>query len=187
MSSSKPDKQEPPMPAQKGHSSLFDFLQSLYTWFVRHLYVQKLDSYRPASAAGLRKSVIKQLQQHIERPHEAKHNSVVADSCPPGQVCKPATGREISPENRDSGLGQSFHDRHLAGAHHGMAEKLVKSAWEHLHTSMRTSAAGDRAAAKLHLDILDSALTELAHFIPEDEYRSLLDRMETELRRIGET
>lgn len=175
------------MLAQDNHSSLSDYLQSLYTWFARYLFHQQRGSYRPVTTKGMRKSVIRQLRQHIKQnPPPGQIRVQVSGRNPEGQIYRPDKSEKTGSAIQDvHGLGHSFHQRHLGGIHHGMAEKLIKSAWEHLHTTIRSTGAGDKSTAKLHLDILDSALQELPHFMEEEEYKALLAEMEAELQRAG--
>lgn len=180
------DKKKKSIPAYKEGSSLAELLQSMYSWFARHLYFQKLASYRSSAPSGMRKSVIRQLQEHINQPKVETPDIHAVDNCPPGQACKPDAGKDLKPDPETiSGLGQSFYEHNLNVAYHGMAEKLIKSIWEHLHATVRYSREGDRESAKLHLDILDSALNEVAHFMQEDDYRVLIQDIDKELQSLN--
>jgi hypothetical protein len=63
--------------------------------------------------------------------------------------------------------------------------KLVQSALDHLHTSIRYAKAGDAEAARLHADIMNSALKEAGNYASENEYRELVSILDKELNRLS--
>ena len=59
-------------------------------------------------------------------------------------------------------------------AHPYMGDKLKKSAWEHIHSTIRHAKLGHVEMAKLHADIAGHALEEVAHYIKDEEYSELI-------------
>lgn len=62
--------------------------------------------------------------------------------------------------------------------HPYMGDKLKKSAWEHIHCTIRYARQGNVAMAKLHADIAGHALEEAVHFIKDEEYSELILEIE---------
>lgn len=63
--------------------------------------------------------------------------------------------------------------------------KLVQSALDHLHTSIRYAKAGDPESAHLHASIMNSAVKEAAHYAAANEYQDLVEILEKELNRLS--
>lgn len=62
--------------------------------------------------------------------------------------------------------------------HPYMGDKLKKSAWEHIHCTIRYARQGNDAMAKLHADIAGHALEEAVHFMKDEEYSELVFEIE---------
>lgn len=62
--------------------------------------------------------------------------------------------------------------------HPYMGDKLKKSTWEHIHSTIRYAKQGNMAIAKLHADIAGHALEEAAHFLNDEEYSDLVFQVE---------
>jgi hypothetical protein len=58
--------------------------------------------------------------------------------------------------------------------HPYMGDKLKKSAWEHIHCTIRHARLGHIDMAKLHADIAGHALEEAAHYMSDEEYSELI-------------
>lgn len=62
--------------------------------------------------------------------------------------------------------------------HPYMGDKLTKSAWDHIHCTIRHARQGHIDMAKLHADIAGHALEEAAHYMEEQEYSKLVFEIE---------
>lgn len=58
--------------------------------------------------------------------------------------------------------------------HPYMGDKLKKSAWEHIHSTIRHARLGHSEMATLHTDIAGHALEEAAHYMKDEEYSELI-------------
>ena len=65
--------------------------------------------------------------------------------------------------------------------HHGMGEKLKDSIWIHMNASVQCALKGDGSSAKMHADIADYAFKEIAHYMPEEEYLELTEKINNRL------
>jgi hypothetical protein len=83
-------------------------------------------------------------------------------------------------------FSQALSERHSTDILNNTAgHKLVQSALDHLHTSIRYAKAGDAEAARLHADIMNSALKEAGNYASENEYRELVSILDKELNRLS--
>lgn len=83
-------------------------------------------------------------------------------------------------------FSQALSERHTTELLHNTAgHKLVQSALDHLHTSIRYAKAGDPESAHLHASIMNSALKEAAHYASENEYQELVQILDKELNRLS--
>lgn len=60
-----------------------------------------------------------------------------------------------------------------AELHPAIKEKLKRSIWEHINAATQCALRGDRRNAKMHVEIASYAFKEIAHYMPEDQYRAL--------------
>jgi len=65
--------------------------------------------------------------------------------------------------------------------HPGIKEKLERSAWEHLHASIRHARQGENETARIHADIAHYACNELAHYLSEKDYQCFTSELEKHL------
>jgi hypothetical protein len=94
-----------------------------------------------------------------------------------------STDRPVMTPNSFS---QALSERHSTDLLHNTAgHKLVQSALDHLHASIRYAKAGAVESAHLHSDIMNSALKEAANYATENEYRELVAILDKELSRLG--
>lgn len=62
-----------------------------------------------------------------------------------------------------------------------MGDQLRESAWSHLHSALLYARQGDAGRAKLHADIAHQALKEAAHYLSEEDYETLSNKLEEAL------
>ena len=94
-----------------------------------------------------------------------------------------ASNRSVAVPNSFSHALSESHTTDLL--HNTAGHKLVQSALDHLHTSIRYAKAGNAEVAHLHADIMNSALREAEHYATENEYRELVQILDKELNRLS--
>lgn len=115
--------------------------------------------------------------------NEAAHeqDTMASPTVPPHMVQPAAHSdlhREISRERIDE-LSKYFKARTKGDElHPPIREKLEHSVWEHIHSTIRCARQGDKANAKMHLNIATAACKELGHYMDEEEYRAFVARAE---------
>jgi hypothetical protein len=60
----------------------------------------------------------------------------------------------------------------------GVVDKLIASAWEHIHSAIRFARRGEADKAKLHADIAGHALEEVSHYLEDEEYSDFVNQIE---------
>lgn len=65
-----------------------------------------------------------------------------------------------------------------------LSEKLQNSTWEHIHTAIRLAHQGDQKNARLHADIANNALKEVAHYMTREGYKELVGEIHRELSKL---
>lgn len=107
------------------------------------------------------------------KPHFSEQNVLKVDS-------KNNQDREIeNVGSTESEFSKYLKQTKLSSINHPfMGEKLKKSAWEHIHCSIRYARQGNVALAKLHANIAGHALEEAVHFMKDDEYTKLVYEIE---------
>jgi len=67
--------------------------------------------------------------------------------------------------------------------HQGMEEKLKDSIWSHMNASVQCALKGDGRSAKMHADIAGYAFKEIAHYMPEEQYLKLTEKINKRLNQ----
>jgi len=65
--------------------------------------------------------------------------------------------------------------------HPGIKEKLKGSVWDHINASIQCALKGDSQNAKMHVDIANYAFKEIAHYMPEEQYQVLAEKINKRL------
>jgi len=92
-----------------------------------------------------------------------------------------ANQRIVNKENVND-LSKHFKANHNhSEIHHGIAEKLKHSIWDHIHASIRHARLGDVRVAKMHADIANNAYKELAHYVRNEAHTELALEIEDQL------
>ncbi len=68
--------------------------------------------------------------------------------------------------------------------HPGMEEKLKSSIWSHMNASVQCALKGDSSSAKMHVDIANYAFKEIAHYMPEERYLELTEKINNRLETL---
>lgn len=174
-------------------SGLLNALQTLYHQLMDRLTAVRLKSYRPHAKNTVGAALVAQLHDFINQgsapaPDESPANAPGSKPVATGATTPVRHHEEViasghaEPTTAGS-LGQSFNERHASGTLDQLAgEKLMQSAWEHLHASIRYANAGNSETARLHADIMDNAVKEAAHYLEEAAYLAFVKKLGDELR-----
>lgn len=65
--------------------------------------------------------------------------------------------------------------------HPGIEEKLKGSVWDHINASIQCALRGDSRNAKMHIGIANYAFKEIAHYMPEEKYLVLTEKINKRL------
>ena len=174
----------------KSHS-LFARLQYLYRKISIVIARVRMGSYRPFLETKNTFDMTTLLHQQID----SIVFSSIKNNVPPANTGKEVQCSELSFTKVDN---ENYQDSEIDGVssiesefvkylkqkksssltHPYMGDKLKKSAWEHIHCTIRHARQGDMAMAKLHADIAGHALEEAAHFLKDEEYSELIFEIE---------
>ena len=151
----------------------------------------------------------KQLQRHRRKPSKVKQHSIsaslvehidrLANHKDAPLSCELERHEKLNKSNRQdqSGSRRKFNlsssvavnvdnffrkNKHLSGSAAGMSETLKESAWNHMRCALRLAKQGQIHSAKIHANIADQAVKEVAHFMPEDEYEAFSAEIKKALR-----
>lgn len=70
-------------------------------------------------------------------------------------------------------LSLHLKDSHkYTGTSQDTGTRLVQSTWEHFHSTIRLARQGNAKAARVHMELTNSALAEAAHYLTPSEYDS---------------
>lgn len=75
-------------------------------------------------------------------------------------------------------------DRHLSGRAASLGDTLKKSAWTHMHAALRLAKQGQLNSARIHANIANQAVKEVAHFMPEVEYEEFSTEIRNTLNKV---
>jgi len=129
------------------------------------------------------------LQSYIElrpQPEDANIDAIIHANKVSMATRMRSPGATDRPAAVPNSFSQALSESHTTDLlRNTTGHKLVQSALDHLHTSIRCAKAGDAAAARLHADIMNSALKEAANYATENEYRELVQILDKELNRLS--
>ena len=74
--------------------------------------------------------------------------------------------------------------RYIDSSHSKVADKLISSTWDHFHAAIREAKQGKTKTAKMHVDVANYAMKEVAHFVPEEEYQNFYSDIKIEVEEL---
>ncbi len=167
--------------------SILRSLQRLYSRLVLFNLQKRMSSYRGSVGSGTGEDITATLYACIDNcassasahkqagtQHEPSRHNVKAAATPsPPSI--PANHQESVFKMAMNGLSLYFRKRKVNSVMATeLGEKLKKSIWEHIHAAHRAAHQGKVDTARLHADIASTALKEAAHYMPEEEYATLV-------------
>lgn len=173
-------------------TSLLGSLRVLYHQLVNRMTLARQKSYQPRKAATGSAELTKQLRAYIKQAPapEVREPSLVSNNIqrPASPPDKPSPVAGTSPDTGSPGYVKpappSDHHRHVAKD--SVGDKLMQSAWEHLHASVRFARLGNTETARLHASIMESSLKEAAHFLDDEVYDEFVQDLGKELNGLTE-
>lgn len=164
-----------------GHRSLLTDLKRLYSHISLSLLNKRMGAYHKDIPTVSSQDVSARLSDQIEklaaseqsRPKsEPGGNEVTEES-----LTEPVLDSEPDKPRKKTVLGRiaNVFSHYLKGRagnelNPQLSEKLKNSVWTHLHTALRHARQGEVVTAKLHADIANHALKEVAHYMSQDGY-----------------
>jgi len=169
------------------NNNLLSRLQARYHQAVNLMIKLRLSNYSPRTQLGTGKKLTSQLRKYIKQTPEPATKNIKSNEHIQQRPNLPfdhvTTDTIKEPPIAES---DSRHDLQAKlPLPPSAGENLKQSTWEHLHASIRCAKAGDKAAARLHASIMDSALREAAHFLGHEEYQEFVQKLEQELSSHG--
>jgi len=156
------------------NSRLLDILQALYIQLANQITALRVASYRSKVPNAPGTDLVAQLHDYISQtPAPEKSSTVVQEVKPSNEAGTelPKSSGKAATSAVPNSLSQAFCKRHPVDAlQNTVSDKLMRSAWDHLHASIRCARAGDTETAQLHVSIMDSALKEAAHYLEDEKY-----------------
>ena len=74
--------------------------------------------------------------------------------------------------------------KYVDSIHPSVADKLISSTWDHFHAAIREARQGKTKTAKMHVDVANFAMKEVAHFLSEEEYQNFYSDIEVEIEKL---
>jgi hypothetical protein len=172
--------------------SLIGTLQQLYSRLVQMVIGVRRQIIPKTGAGASEQGVENLLSERLEKlaaVSEQKGESSDEDAAPEALHSAPGVGAQRSHEGRTGAAAapdftQHFHDRgadELVGA--SVGEKITSRALEHMNKALLLARKGDRANARLHADIANSAVKEAARYMSEGEYREFVNMVKERLNK----
>jgi len=74
--------------------------------------------------------------------------------------------------------------KYIDSSYSKVADKLISSTWDHFHAAIREARQGKAKTAKMHVDVANYAMKEVAHFLPEEEYQNFYSDVKVEVKEL---
>lgn len=165
-------------------------LENLYAKFALTVLHKRISNYQD-------KTIPKEHARDIKTPlmkfmdttvSQAVKGNITDDEATTGEVIQPHhpaaqhTGHHVLSRERIDELSKYFKERNKgAELHQPIKKQLEHSVWEHIHAALRCARKGDERNSKMHVDIVDSACKELAHYMDEEPYLEFIGHVEEHL------
>lgn len=170
-------------------------LQSLHRLYSRVGFLQlqkQLQRYRPGPQGIYQHSISLSLVKHIDRlantidSHESSESVLDKSSREIAQKSRDTKHRKLNLSASAAVDMKNFFpkNRGFPGAAANLCESLKKSTWSHMRTALRLAKQGQIHSAKIHANIADQALKEVAHFMSAEEYNNFTEEVKNTLKSL---
>jgi hypothetical protein len=174
---------------------LFDSVYQLYsdiTLKVLHIRIQKYhESKHTDSSHDITKHLSKHIHHFVNKHQEAtskvtwKKSTFIVKNI--SHVTTLDDYKDPNSKNIINPLSDYLKNKkYIDPSHSGIADKLILSTWDHFHAAIREARQGKIKTAKLHMDVANYAMKEVAHFLSEEEYQNFYSDIESELEKLRE-
>ena len=197
------------MAIKQDNPGLLGTLQRLYSRLSLTALHRRMGSYHKENSAGITmgKDISSSLNGHIDKLANSEHAKCKGVACEEAAKVVPAdamlhtTAQTVadsqnpSPSQDQASLVSTVLDGLAKYFKSGqseptiqphVSEKLKKSTLDHIHTALRHARQGEVTTAKLHADIANQALKEVAHYMSADEYKVFAAEVEALLSELKE-
>lgn len=167
--------------------SLLHTIAKLYSGVFATILQERVTSYHAETASGYDDDIGEALRTYIK---QVKHEAANArkggtDPALPAESAAEHGNRltqDGSGDHIDNPLSDYFKKTsNFSELASPLGQKLKTSAWDHTHTAIRLAHQGDYASAKLHADLANNAIHELAHFMPAEDFVAFKRAVKAEL------
>ena len=172
-------------------AALLDSLRTLYTQISAKLWHRRMQPPEPSPMAGDSADITGSLSGHIER--SAAEARASSEPSPGADSSMERSGRSgtvhkkprQSPTSRlFSGLSRYFRRRGGSAGYHRLGEKMRADTTRHINQALRLAKRGDARGAKVRAELAESAMKTASQYLPEEEYRTFKQHVESRLEEI---
>ncbi len=180
---------------------LIALLQGLYSRLAQSVVGMRQASHRkgyaPSSKDDLSDLLSRQVEKLVQsaggsgetrRPPARIISGEEKEAETPFNPSTESTARPLIVEDPHSGeLGSHFHESEVDHfAHSSVGDNIKRRVLEHVNNALRHARSGDRAAAKMALDIARASLAEAAHYMDDAEYGAFTEQVKGQLKKFEE-
>ena len=167
-------------------TALIEELTQVYSKLVLNVLHLRSEKYRQQWQGGATsrdiQTPLSQSIAAISQHAKKTTSSSTASVANPGSPQSHSTSLSTMTSNGahfEGGLAKYFKDTVKGNeAHPGIEERLVTSAWDHVHAAVRAARNADETTAQMHVLIASNACRELARYLSESTYRELITDIE---------
>jgi len=173
---------------------LMDSLQVLYSRLSTLILNRRMERYRKERSVHLDKQILTALHDIFEKTSNPENLQAGADNGGPEELVSRESNTDPKAKRSNaaaaashSDLSSHLHSNLSKSSDSGhLGEKLKASAWDHIHTSLRTAREGKSDLAKMHAGLANEALRQASHHMTDEEYIELKTSILEELQKLRE-
>jgi hypothetical protein len=172
-------------------AALLDSLRTLYTQISAKLWHRRMQPPAPSAMAGESADIAGSLNGHIERA--ASEARVSSEASPGADSSMERSGQSVVGRENPlqipglrlfSGLARYFRRRGGSAGYQRLGEKMRANTTRHINQALRLAKRGDARGAKVRAELAESAMKTASQYLPEEEYRTFKQHVESRLEEI---
>ncbi len=169
-------------------AALLQSLRTLYTQIAANLWHRRMQPPEPSAMAGESADIADSLSGHIERmaAEASTEPSPGADGSTERSDAVRKKSKLLPPSRLFSALSSRFRGKSGSVASQQLGEKMRADTMRHINKALRLAKGGDAQGAKVHAELAENAMKTASQYLPEEEYRTFKQDVETRLKEIAE-
>ncbi len=171
-------------------AALLQSLRTLYTQVAAKIWHRRMQPPEPSALAGESPDIAGSLSGHIERTAAEAEASTEPSPDADGSMERSDAVRKKSkllpPSRLFSALSSRFKGKSGSVASPQLGEKMRADTTRHINKALRLAKDGDAQGAKVHAELAENAMKTASQYLPEEEYRTFKQDVETQLKEIAE-